>query len=65
MGNDMTALMEVSLEHPKFYESFTSAIKQRKGDFEQADNGTLFLDEIGDMSLAAQAKVPRGIFSNA
>lgn len=39
--------------------SFTSAIKQHKGKFEQADKGTLFLDEIGDMSLAAQAKVLR------
>lgn len=37
--------------------AFTSAIRQRKGKFEQADGGTLFLDEIGDMSLAAQAKV--------
>lgn len=39
--------------------SFTSAIKQHKGKFEQADGGTLFLDEIGDMSLSAQAKVLR------
>ncbi len=39
--------------------SFTSAVKQHKGKFEQADAGTLFLDEIGDMSLAAQAKVLR------
>lgn len=39
--------------------AFTSAIKQHKGKFEQADHGTLFLDEIGDMSLAAQAKVLR------
>lgn len=39
--------------------SFTSAIKQHKGKFEQADGGTLFLDEVGDMSLAAQAKVLR------
>ncbi len=39
--------------------SFTTAIKQHKGKFEQADGGTLFLDEIGDMSLAAQAKVLR------
>ena len=39
--------------------SFTSAIKQRIGKFEQANNGTLFLDEIGDMSLPAQAKVLR------
>ena len=39
--------------------AFTSAIKQHKGKFEQADGGTLFLDEIGDMSLAAQAKVLR------
>ncbi len=39
--------------------SFTSAVKQHKGKFEQADHGTLFLDEIGDMSLAAQAKVLR------
>ncbi|MBU0487700.1 MAG: sigma-54 dependent transcriptional regulator [Bacteroidetes bacterium] len=41
--------------------SFTSAIKQRKGDFEQATGGTLFLDEIGDMSLSAQAKVLRAL----
>lgn len=41
--------------------SFTSAIKQRIGKFEQAHGGTLFLDEIGDMSLAAQAKVLRAI----
>lgn len=39
--------------------SFTSAVKQRKGSFEQAQDGTLFLDEIGDMSLSAQAKVLR------
>lgn len=39
--------------------SFTSAVKQHKGKFEQADGGTLFLDEIGDMSPAAQAKVLR------
>jgi DNA-binding NtrC family response regulator len=39
--------------------SFTSAIKQHKGKFEQAEGGTLFLDEIGDMSLSAQAKVLR------
>ena len=39
--------------------SFTSAIKQHKGKFEQANEGTLFLDEVGDMSLAAQAKVLR------
>lgn len=39
--------------------SFTSAIKQHKGKFEQADGGTLFLDEIGDMSLPTQAKVLR------
>ena len=39
--------------------AFTSAIKQRIGKFEQANNGTLFLDEIGDMSLSAQAKVLR------
>jgi DNA-binding NtrC family response regulator len=44
--------------------SFTSAIKQRKGDFEQADGGTIFLDEIGDMSLAAQAKVLRALQEN-
>jgi two-component system, NtrC family, nitrogen regulation response regulator NtrX len=44
--------------------SFTSAIKQRKGDFEQADNGTIFLDEIGDMSLTAQAKVLRALQEN-
>ena len=39
--------------------ALTSAVKQHKGKFEQADGGTLFLDEIGDMSLAAQAKVLR------
>ena len=44
--------------------SFTSAIKQRKGDFEQATGGTLFLDEIGDMSLSAQAKVLRALQEN-
>ncbi len=44
--------------------SFTSAIKQRKGDFEQASGGTLFLDEIGDMSLSAQAKVLRALQEN-
>ncbi|MGM0612664.1 MAG: sigma-54-dependent transcriptional regulator [Bacteroidota bacterium] len=44
--------------------SFTSAHKQRKGDFEQAHGGTLFLDEIGDMSLAAQAKVLRALEEN-
>lgn len=41
--------------------SFTSANKQHKGKFEQADGGTLFLDEIGDMSLDAQAKVLRAL----
>lgn len=41
--------------------SFTSAIKQRIGKFEQATGGTLFLDEIGDMSLSAQAKVLRAL----
>lgn len=41
--------------------AFTSAIKKRKGKFEQAQNGTLFLDEIGDMSLSAQAKVLRAL----
>ncbi len=41
--------------------SFTSAIKDRKGQFELADGGTLFLDEIGDMSLSAQAKVLRAL----
>jgi len=44
--------------------SFTSAIKQRKGDFELANGGTLFLDEIGDMSLSAQAKVLRSLQEN-
>ena len=41
--------------------AFTSAIKQRKGKFEQADGGTLFLDEIGDMSISAQSKVLRAL----
>ncbi|MBL7927750.1 MAG: sigma-54-dependent Fis family transcriptional regulator [Bacteroidia bacterium] len=44
--------------------SFTSAIKQRLGKFEQANGGTLFLDEIGDMSLSAQAKVLRALQEN-
>jgi two-component system nitrogen regulation response regulator NtrX len=44
--------------------AFTSAIKQRKGKFEQADGGTIFLDEIGDMSLSAQAKVLRALQEN-
>jgi DNA-binding NtrC family response regulator len=44
--------------------AFTSAVKQRKGKFEQADGGTIFLDEIGDMSLAAQAKVLRALQEN-
>lgn len=44
--------------------AFTSAIKQRKGKFEQAIGGTLFLDEIGDMSLSAQAKVLRALQEN-
>jgi two-component system nitrogen regulation response regulator NtrX len=41
--------------------SFTGAVSDRAGRFEQADGGTLFLDEIGDMSLAAQAKVLRAL----
>ncbi len=44
--------------------SFTSAIKQRIGKFEQAEGGMLFLDEIGDMSLSAQAKVLRALQEN-
>jgi len=44
--------------------AFTSAVKQRKGKFEQASGGTLFLDEIGDMSLSAQAKVLRALQEN-
>lgn len=44
--------------------AFTSAIKQRVGKFELADEGTLFLDEIGDMSLPAQAKVLRALQEN-
>mgnify|MGYP006195551791 FL=1 len=44
--------------------SFTSAIKQRIGKFEQANGGTIFLDEIGDMSSSAQAKVLRALQEN-
>ncbi len=44
--------------------SFTSAVKQRIGKFEQANGGTLFLDEIGDMSLSAQSKVLRALQEN-
>jgi transcriptional regulator with GAF, ATPase, and Fis domain len=41
--------------------SFTGAIKDKQGKFEQANGGTIFLDEIGDMSLVAQAKVLRAL----
>ena len=44
--------------------SFTGAIKDKAGKFEQADGGTLFLDEVGDMSLSAQAKVLRALQEN-
>ena len=44
--------------------SFTSAVKDRKGKFEAANNGTLFLDEIGDLSSSAQAKVLRALQEN-
>ena len=44
--------------------AFTSAVRQRKGKFEQANGGTLFMDEIGDMSLSAQAKVLRALQEN-
>ncbi len=44
--------------------AFTSAVKQKKGNFEQAEGGTLFLDEIGDMSASAQAKVLRALQEN-
>jgi len=44
--------------------AFTSAIRQKKGNFELADGGTLFLDEIGDMSLSAQSKVLRALQEN-
>ena len=44
--------------------AFTSAVKDRAGKFESADNGTIFLDEIGDMSLSAQAKVLRALQEN-
>ncbi len=44
--------------------AFTSAVKDRAGKFEAANNGTLFLDEIGDMSMAAQAKVLRALQEN-
>ncbi|TFG78490.1 MAG: sigma-54-dependent Fis family transcriptional regulator [Flavobacteriales bacterium] len=44
--------------------AFTSAVKDRAGKFETANNGTIFLDEIGDMSLSAQAKVLRALQEN-
>ena len=61
---DMGAVTESLFESELFGHergAFTSAVKQRKGKFEQADGGTLFMDEIGDMSLAAQAKVLRAL----
>ena len=61
---DMGAITESLFESELFGHergAFTSAIKQRKGKFEQASGGTLFMDEIGDMSLAAQAKVLRAL----
>ena len=61
---DMGAVTESLFESELFGHergAFTSAIKQRKGKFEQASGGTLFMDEIGDMSLAAQAKVLRAL----
>jgi len=44
--------------------AFTSAVKQRRGKFEQANGGTLFLDEVGDMGADAQAKVLRALQEN-
>jgi len=44
--------------------SFTGAVADRAGKFEQADGGTLFLDEVGDMSQDAQAKVLRALEEN-
>ena len=64
---DMGAVPETLFESELFGHergAFTSAVKQRKGKFEQADGGTLFMDEIGDMSLAAQAKVLRALQEN-
>ena len=64
---DMGAVPETLFESELFGHergAFTSAIKQRKGKFEQASGGTLFMDEIGDMSLAAQAKVLRALQEN-
>lgn len=39
--------------------SFTGALKDKKGLFEEADNGTIFLDEIGEMAFELQAKLLR------
>jgi transcriptional regulator with GAF, ATPase, and Fis domain len=64
MAINCAALSETLIESELFGHekgSFTSAIKQRIGKFEQANAGTLFLDEIGDMSLNAQAKVLRAL----
>ncbi|MCF8294935.1 MAG: sigma-54 dependent transcriptional regulator [Bacteroidales bacterium] len=41
--------------------SFTGAISQRKGRFEQADGGTLFVDELGDIPLYTQVKLLRAL----
>ena len=44
--------------------SFTGAMKNKKGVFEEADGGTIFLDEIGEMEFGLQAKLLRAIEEN-
>lgn len=61
---DMGAITDTLFESELFGHvkgSFTGAVSDHKGKFEQAQGGTLFLDEIGNLSLPLQAKLLRAI----